>query len=49
LSGRVVGAIEVDPDEVTAVGNAVVGGAEGVAQIGARPGGLAAGASRPSP
>jgi hypothetical protein len=43
-----VGAIEVDPDGVTAVGNAVAGLAEGVAQIGVPPGELSAGASRPS-
>jgi hypothetical protein len=36
----VVGAIEVDPDEVMAVGNAIAGVAEGVAQIGAPLGGL---------
>jgi hypothetical protein len=43
----VVGAIEVDPDEVTAVGNAIAGVAEGVAQIGAPLGGLVGGAARP--
>jgi len=42
-----VGAIEVDPDEVTAVGNAIAGVAEGVAQIGAPLAGLGGCAARP--
>jgi hypothetical protein len=42
-----VGAIKVDPDEVTAVGTAIAGVAAGVAQIGAPPAGPGGCASRP--
>jgi hypothetical protein len=39
--------IEVDPDQVTAVGNAIVGTAEQVAQIGQPLGALGGATSRP--
>ena len=42
-----MGAIEVDPDEVTAVGSAIAGVAAGVAQTGAPLAGLGGCASRP--
>ncbi len=42
-----MGAIEVDPDEVTAVGNAIAGVAEGVGQIGAPLSALVGCAMRP--
>jgi hypothetical protein len=40
--------IEVDPDQVTAVGNAIVGTAEQVGQIGQPLGALGGATSRPS-